>query len=263
MFGKSLNYSSSLSSGAGKDITIIILINKPQDRKWGWMVIWVNWVGAWRRARKRWSWEFEDFEKTGSWGSTVEERGFFSDLIKADQFWSQTAEMSWGHRYHKEHRAYVCVGGQYSMVSISFYDKCFSPCVAKDWRKKEINLFVPPVFVLLSICMLLLISLWLYNLWGFPPASTVYQPRFTWCIILAHDTKICVRVILGQMAMNGFLYTPQFKPYNSMEAGASQSNAVFYYNHHTLSFSFLSGGGCYTAEGIQSTFFSASANVQI
>ena len=40
-------------------------------------------------------------------------------------------------------------GGQHSMVSICFYDLCLSPRIAKDRRSKEINSFVPPVFILL------------------------------------------------------------------------------------------------------------------
>ena len=49
---------------ARKDMTIIICYNIPPDRKWGWMAVGGNWVGWWRHFWKRWSWDFEDFEKT-------------------------------------------------------------------------------------------------------------------------------------------------------------------------------------------------------
>ena len=62
-----MNYSSLLSSGAkslaavlrsqAKDMTITIVIIPPPRQE-----MWLE--CGWRHARKRWSWEFEDFEKS-------------------------------------------------------------------------------------------------------------------------------------------------------------------------------------------------------
>ena len=60
----------------------------------------------------------------------------FSNLIKADQFGSRLAEMSWDLRHHKMCRAWGC---QHSLVSIGFYDLCLS---GRQVLKAEINLFV-------------------------------------------------------------------------------------------------------------------------
>ena len=67
----------------------------------------------------------------------------FSDLIKANQFGPLPAEIL------AITRCTICEGCQHCVVSICFYDLCLYPCIAKDWRLKEINSFVPPVFVIL------------------------------------------------------------------------------------------------------------------
>ena len=120
-------------------MTIIICHNKPPNRKWDWTAIGVNWMGGWCRTQMRWTGEFEDFEKTGSWGSTVEARGWvFSDLIKVDPFGSRPAEMSWDLRHHKMCRA--CED-----VSIVWLAMAFMICVSllvsprNEGRKKEIR----------------------------------------------------------------------------------------------------------------------------
>ena len=69
-------------------------------------------------------------------------------------------------------RCTVCRGVQYNMVSIGFYDLRLPPYVIKDWRLKEINSFVQPVFLLL---LLLLILSWLYNI-RTPPHEATFWP---------------------------------------------------------------------------------------
>ena len=52
-----------------------------------------------------WSTSYMEQMVPGSWGSTVEARGLvFLDLIKADQFGSRQAEMSWNLEHHKMRR---------------------------------------------------------------------------------------------------------------------------------------------------------------
>ena len=157
-----------LSSGAivrwcyshlrGKDMTIIICHNKPPERKRGWTAVEVNWVGGWRHVRKRWSWEFEDFEKTGIWGSTVEARGWVF-RIGSDHVGSQPAEMNWDFKHHKMHRAWG--EGQYNMVSIDFlWFVSLSSCC--QGLTVEINKFVHTACICIFIAVFI-ISLWLYN----------------------------------------------------------------------------------------------------
>ena len=90
--------------------------------------------------------------------STIETRGWVFQIWKADQFGSLLAEILIITRC----AARMGEGAQHSMVGICFYDLCLSLCVTKDWRWKEINLFVPPVSVLLmiSLCLYDICSIW-------------------------------------------------------------------------------------------------------
>ena len=130
---------------------------------------------GWRHGQKRWSWEFEDFEKT-ELRSTVEGSGWVFRIWSDHIFGSRSAEMDWNLKHHEMPRAWVgrWWSGQHSFVSIDFYDLCFSPRVAKDWSQKLINLIVPPVFVLL-LSLMHIQTLWVYNILIYGRYKYIYK----------------------------------------------------------------------------------------
>ena len=71
-----------------------------------------------------WSWELKDFEKTSSWGSTVEVRGcVFRIWLKQislglnRQRWVDILDTKGGH-YSMEGGHYSIIGGHYSIITI-------------------------------------------------------------------------------------------------------------------------------------------------
>ena len=127
---------------------------------------------GWRHARKRWCWEFEDFEKT-SWILNVE-------------------RCSWGFpiptdRDLKDYKMRRALGwGQHSMVSKYLLELCLSPRVTMNRSQKLINPFVPETTksacVCICICMVLLLLLrswWLYN--RSILRIYMYPKRWPWC----------------------------------------------------------------------------------
>ena len=101
-------------------MTIIICHNKPPKKE-------MELECEWRHVQKRYPWEFEDFEKTVSWGRLLK--------VVVEFFEFRPAEMNWDLKNHKMRRTWV--EGQHSMVSICFNDLCFSPRV--EGPKPEIN----------------------------------------------------------------------------------------------------------------------------
>ena len=117
--------------------------NKPSDRKWEY---------GWRHVRKRWSWEFEDFEKESveSWHWTVEADSW----VSAIGVWSRVVgdsaieSKSWVFRIStrrdklrsKTPQDVPNVGGG---INIVWLRKTFKNCVSLSPRveesKQEIN----------------------------------------------------------------------------------------------------------------------------
>ena len=74
-----------------------------------------------------------------------------------DFFWSdqsRSVEVSTGRDKSRRLNAWGR-GGQYSVISIGFYDLCLSPLVAKGWTQKEINPFVSKTTESACICIII------------------------------------------------------------------------------------------------------------
>ena len=100
----------------------------------------MNWFGRWRHTWKGWPENFRILKKLrfNHWSRQLS----FSNLIRSDQFGSRPAEMSWDLRDTTRCARHEEVGCQHNMVSTGPYNLCLYPHVTKDWRQKEINLFV-------------------------------------------------------------------------------------------------------------------------
>ena len=92
--------------------------------------------------------------------------------------------MNWDLKHHKMRHALEM--GQHSMVSKGFYDFCISPLV--EGVKPEINKPFSylkrqssPVSVSVSL-LLLLISLWVYNMWRRTILNKIRQSSISWMI---------------------------------------------------------------------------------
>ena len=118
-YGKALNYSGFLVHGQmEKSYTRAemicqsssVIINPRQE---------MELECGWRHAQKRWSWEFEDFEKTVVEIRLLKELLSFLPLRHAVEFFgSRPAKINWDLEHHKLRCALGW--GQHSMVSIGF-----------------------------------------------------------------------------------------------------------------------------------------------
>ena len=122
-----------------KDISPFVIINPRQE---------MVWECGWRHPRKRWSWEFEDFEKTSVGFSPLKDVVGYSKVktrvgSSTIEAYGQVLPISTDGdlKHNKMQRALGW--GQHSMVSIGFCELCLSPRVAMDRSQKLVNPFVP------------------------------------------------------------------------------------------------------------------------
>ena len=136
---------------------------------------------GWCHAWKRWSWEFEDFEKEAVEIERVEflplrHRVEFSTVAVTDKFFgTRPAKMNWDLIHYKMH-VFFWGGGQQSK-------NCVSLLVLKNRNQKLINhLYLKqqslPVFVNVFVSQLWLRSLWLWLYSHLPPITKTIKIRW-------------------------------------------------------------------------------------
>ena len=126
--------------------------------------------------------------------------GFFG-LIKADQFGSRPAEISWDLRHHKMCCGCVCVWGGVSIVWLAhdfLIRVSFLP--SPKTEAKKINSFVPPVFVPL---LMYIHTLRVYN-----NSSEIHLLELVWKL---PRTKTTMMILHRDVRFQVFLSKKSFK----------------------------------------------------
>ena len=110
----------------------------------------------WRHTQKRWSWEFEDFEKTTVQIRPLKMAGEVLLLRCAAEFFrSRLAEMNWDLKHHKM----CCVLGWVSIIWLaSTFKKCVSH-IAMDWSQKLIKPFESEMKESACICRCIYVTI--------------------------------------------------------------------------------------------------------
>ena len=178
--------------------------------------MWLEW--EWRHTRKRWSWEFEDFEKHVSWELSLDHVGRQLGCLPL----SQMVELGSDHDGEKLGPTMVWrswdwttrCAKRWGVVSIVWYERLLrivSPLVSKNRNQKLIKTFVPEtkesrllayVFVSACISVLEYVYVWLYNTWTQPDfhimcnvlitVYAIYSCMLTsWYVNQSRTLKIC------------------------------------------------------------------------